>query len=181
MCSGIVVVVVNGYICSCIVIIHLLLRSKTIYYKCKNIFTTTCVTPPYILFSGVIRMLLLLHSIIPCLHTWIAIHLCGCVNSELRSIWCYVACIISMCFSIISRIHKLYHHQLFTVHQLGYYNLVSLIFGTTIPTSFNILTKCFTLVNYWLTFLFPQNLRWFEQGLICHGYSLPAIPPLTRL
>ena len=29
------------------------------------------------------------------------------------------------------------------MHQLGHYNLVSLIFGTTIPTSLNILMKCF--------------------------------------
>ena len=29
------------------------------------------------------------------------------------------------------------------MHYSGYYNLVSLIFGTTIPTSFNILVKCF--------------------------------------
>ena len=35
-----------------------------------------------------------------------------------------------------------YHNQLFTVHHLGYYSLVSLVFGTTIPTSFNIM-KCF--------------------------------------
>ena len=36
-----------------------------------------------------------------------------------------------------------YHDQLFTVHHSGYYSLVSLVFGTTIPTSFNILMKCF--------------------------------------
>ena len=36
-----------------------------------------------------------------------------------------------------------YHNQLFTVHHSGYYSLVSLVFGTTIPTSFNILMKCF--------------------------------------
>ena len=29
------------------------------------------------------------------------------------------------------------------MHHLGYYNLVTLIFGTTISTSFNILMKCF--------------------------------------
>ena len=37
----------------------------------------------------------------------------------------------------------LYHNQLFTMHHSGYYNLVSFIFGTTIPISFNILMKCF--------------------------------------
>ena len=31
-------------------------------------------------------MLLLLHAIIPCLHTRIVIHLCGSVNSELQTI-----------------------------------------------------------------------------------------------
>ena len=36
-----------------------------------------------------------------------------------------------------------YHNQLFTVHHSGYYSLVSLVFGTTIPTSFNILMKYF--------------------------------------
>ena len=74
-------------------------------------------------------MLLLSHAIIPCLHTWIVTHLCGSVNSELRTI--YVNNVWS------------YHNQLFTMHQSGYYNLVSFIFGTTIPTSFNILMKCF--------------------------------------
>ena len=39
-----------------------------------------------------------------------------------------------------------YHNQLFTMHHSGYYNLVSLLFGTTIPRSFNILVKFFTLV-----------------------------------
>ena len=33
------------------------------------------------------------------------------------------------------------------MHHSGYYNLVSLIFGTTIPTSFNILMKCFLHVD----------------------------------
>ena len=54
----------------------------------------------------------------------------------------------SYCYLGISNgawdVHMLsYYNQLFTVHHLGYYNLVSLIFGTTIPTSFNILMKCF--------------------------------------
>ena len=50
------------------------------------------------------------------------------MNSELRTIY------ISSVWS--------FHNQLFTMHNSGYY-LVSLIFGTTIPTSFNILVKCF--------------------------------------
>ena len=74
-------------------------------------------------------MLLLLHAIIPCLHTWIVIHLCGSMNSELRTI--YVSSVWSN------------HNQLFTMHHSGYYNRVSFIFGTTIPTSFIILMKCF--------------------------------------
>ena len=41
-----------------------------------------------------------------------------------------------------------YHNQLFTVHHLGYYSLVSLVFGTTIPTSFNILMKLFFTLVY---------------------------------
>ena len=36
-----------------------------------------------------------------------------------------------------------YDDRLFTLHISGCYNLVPLIFGTTIPTSFNILVKCF--------------------------------------
>ena len=36
-----------------------------------------------------------------------------------------------------------YGHIIITVHHSGYYSLVSLIFGTIIPTSFNILMKCF--------------------------------------
>ena len=61
-----------------------------------------------------------------CIHELIVIHLCGSMNSELQTI--YISCVLS------------YHNQLFTT---GYYNLVSLIFGTTIPTSFNILMKYF--------------------------------------
>ena len=34
-------------------------------------------------------MFLLLHAIIPCLHTCIVIHLCGSVNSELQTIYVY--------------------------------------------------------------------------------------------
>ena len=41
------------------------------------------------------------------------------------------------------RMLLLYHYQLFTVHHSSHYNLVSLIFGTTIPTSFNILNEMF--------------------------------------
>ena len=74
-------------------------------------------------------MLLLLHAIILCLHTQIVIHLCSSMNSELQTI--YVSSVWS------------HHKQLFTMHHSGYYNLVSFIFGTTIPTSFNILMKCF--------------------------------------
>ena len=82
-------------------------------------------------------MLLLLHAIIPCLHM--------CMN-----------CNSSLCmhnFHVVSfpHIHKLCiwsdHNQLFTVHHSRHYNLVSLIFGTTIPTSFNILMKCFLHFN----------------------------------
>ena len=32
-------------------------------------------------------MLLLLHAIIPCLHTQIVIHFCGSMNSELQTIY----------------------------------------------------------------------------------------------
>ena len=67
-------------------------------------------------------MFLLLHAIIPCLDTWIV---CGSVNSELWTI--YVSSVWS------------YHNQLFTMRHSGY----SLIFGTTIPTFFNILVKYF--------------------------------------
>ena len=77
-------------------------------------------------------MLLLLHAIIPCLHTGIVIDLCGSMNSELRTI--YVSNVWS------------YHNQLFTMHHSGYYNLVSIIFGTTIPTSFNILMNTLKVV-----------------------------------
>ena len=35
-------------------------------------------------------MLLLLHAIIPCLHTRIVLHLCGSVNSELQTMFCLV-------------------------------------------------------------------------------------------
>ena len=99
-----------------------------------------------------LRMLLLLHAIIPCLHTEIVIHICGSVNSELRTI--YVMLLVCHCHAriistwvsppaYISCVWS-YHNQLFTVHHSGYYYLVSLIFGTTIPTSFNI------LINYTL-------------------------------
>ena len=56
------------------------------------------------------------------------------MNSELQTI--YISCVWS------------YHNQLFTV---GHYNLVPLIFGTTIPTSFNILMKCFLHFSYYRT------------------------------
>ena len=37
------------------------------------------------------------------------------------------------------------------MHHWTYYNLASLIFGTTIPTSFNILMKCFKLLSFTIT------------------------------
>ena len=43
-------------------------------------------SPPYSLLREVMHVLLLLHAIIPCLHTQIVIHLCGSMNSELRTI-----------------------------------------------------------------------------------------------
>ena len=52
----------------------------------------------------------------------------GSVNSKLLTI--YVSSVWS------------FHNQLFTMHHSGCY-LVSLIYGTTISTSFNILVKCF--------------------------------------
>ena len=86
-----------------------------------------------------------------CIRAGIVIHLCGSVNSELQTI-CYVVSLSLLYmynFHVVSfpHIHKLciwsHHNQLFTVHHSGHYNLVSLMFGTTIPISFNILMKWF--------------------------------------
>ena len=62
---------------------------------------------------------------------------CGSVNSELQTI----------CVSSVWS----FHNQLFTMHHSG------LIYGTTIPTSFNILVKCFyTCINM---IALPINLQ----------------------
>ena len=61
-----------------------------------------------------------------------------------------------------------YHNQLFTVHHLGYYSFVSLVFGTTIPTSFNILMKFFTLVSP----VFPTYLLLQQEYCHCHIQNL---------
>ena len=53
-----------------------------------------------------------------------------------------------------------YQNQLFTMHHLGYYNLVSLFFGTTIPTSFNILMKCF------LHFIYNTPEDYFQKDFM---------------
>ena len=82
-------------------------------------------------------------------------HLWGSVNSELRTI--YVSSVWS------------HHNQLFTMHHSGYYNLVSLIFGTTIPTSFNILIKCF------LHFIY-MDPQWCLCAICCTSYRPLGLP-----
>ena len=87
-----------------------------------------------------LRMLLLLHAIIPCLHR--------CMNCNCN--------------------------KLFTVHHSGHYNLVSLIFGTTIPTSFNILMKCFfTLVSLIFLGYIPSSVH-FKFYFFVDCFTIPT-------
>ena len=51
-------------------------------------------------------MLLLLHAIIPCLHTCMKIHLCGSVNSELQTL-CYV---VSLSLLSMHNFHVVFNH-----------------------------------------------------------------------
>ena len=82
------------------------------------------------------------------------------VNSELRTI--YVSSVWS------------FHNQLFTMHHLSYYP-VSLIFGTTIPTSFNILVKCFFIL------IWKQNScnSICKRLIVNRGKSPSQNPPTT--
>ena len=65
-----------------------------------------------------------------------------------------------MVFNISPHTLVVYGHIIIScslhVHHLGHYNLVSLLFGITIPTSFNILMKCFYTLLYglvrWVSF-----------------------------
>ena len=81
------------------------------------------------------------------------------MNSELRNIY-------------VSRVWS-HHNQLFTMHHSGYYNLVSFIFGTTIPTSSNILMKCFLHLLYIQSFLSSSLPHIFLVALnVCiHSYK----------
>ena len=96
----------------------LLLSSACVSQHQKKI--TTCVTPPYISFCGVMHVVIVACNFHMGFHRFLHMYTSG--------VWSY-------------------HNQLFTVHHSGYYSPVSLNFGTTIPTSFNILMKCYTLDN----------------------------------
>ena len=90
-------------------------------------------------------MLLLLHAIIPCLHTWIV---CGSVNSELRAIY------ISSVWS--------FHNHCAPLR-------LSCFFSSTIPTSFNILVKCFFYTCFTI-------FSWVPSGIhFCFFVELPSL------
>ena len=57
----------------------------------------------------------------------------------------------------------------------GYYNLVSFIFGTTIPTSFNILMKCFLHLFYYFFLGIPSSVHFcfFVECLTVHTSHEP--------
>ena len=118
---------------------------------------------PTFYFMG-LRMLLLLHAIIPYLHTWIV---CGSVISELRTTCIYVSSVWS------------FHNQLFTMHHSGYY-LVPLIFGTTIPTSLNILVKCFLHLDTCTCIYLPLFLRAITTFLMHSAITLKKQKKQTR-
>ena len=116
--------------------------------------------------SKSLHMLLLLHAIIPCLHTQIVIPLCGSVNSELQTISfpAYISCVWS------------YRNHLFTVHHSDYYNLVSLIFGTTIPTSLNnFILHIYVKLIYLLKYSFINIIHFAVCTKLCATYVYKKI------
>ena len=115
-------------------------------------------TPPYIIFRRVTHVVIVACNY-PSSAYMNVIHLCGSMNSELRTL--YVSSVWS------------YHNQLFTMYHSGYYNP---IFDTTIP---NILMKCFLrflcsyrhsilkLYNWWREASWKWWWSWGKIGGVC--------------
>ena len=97
-------------------------RMRAVYMHqdrgCGHATIITCVTPPYISFIMGLCMLLLLHALIPCLAAYIL---------PSSSVLLHISTTLIPCI---------------------YTALVSLLFGTVIPTSFNILMEMFLLPCY---------------------------------